>query len=270
MSGYNDSSRVFTHPHRFRYWLTVVLDVLIALMSIGGWLYMFLGSGVSGILSGAGLRSLRYYTVLSNLFAGLVSLWCLPEDLHRALSTGAVYERAARSAAIPGDTSAALIESGALGGVLSASRSGRPAARRKPALRIIASATVTVTLAVVLGFLGPIFGYSSLFAGANLYLHLLSPLAAILNCIVSRAGSRTYRRAALYAMIPTFLYAAFYLANILLNGVGEWPDTNDWYGFTMFGWGFVPVIFGAIVGATGLFALLLYMLGGGRLSRDRI
>ena len=40
---------------------------------------------------------------------------------------------------------------------------------------------------------------------------------------------------ALIAVIPMIVYGTFYLGNILLNGRGEWPDTNDWYGFAMWG-----------------------------------
>ncbi len=267
MTNKTDSSQVFAPQNRIRPWLAVILDILIALMSIGARLAMFIGADRVGSFSSAGIGSLRYYTVLSNLFVGLVSLYCLPEDLHRARSTGAVYERAARSAAIPEDTATALIESGALGGVISTYGAPHPALRRRPALRIIASSTVMVTLAVVLCFLGPIFGYPYMFMGSNLYLHLLAPLAAMLNCWITRAGSRVRPRVALFAMIPTLLYGIFYVGNILLNGVGQGMGTNDWYGFTMFGWDFVPVIFAVIVAVTGFFALLLFRLGGGRMRR---
>ena len=263
MTSRSNSSRAFAHPHRFRAWLTVALDVLIAAMSIGAWLYMFLGPGAMGLLSGAGFVSLRYYTILSNLFVGLASLYCLTEDLRVALNTGEVHGRAARSAAIPGaeDTSAVLIESGALGGVLTAYGRPSPGARRRPALRIIASATVMVTLTVVLTFLGPTKGYAPLFAGPSLFLHLVVPLVALVNCIVSRAGRRVRCGVALLAMIPTVLYGAYYIGNILINGIGEGPATNDWYGFTIFGWKFVPVVYVAAILLTGLFGLILFLLG---------
>ena len=56
------------------------------------------------------------------------------------------------------------------------------------------------------------------------------------------------------ALIPSILYAVYYVVNMVLNGVGEWPDTNDWYGFL--NWG-IP---GAIGIAAGIFAVT-YVIG---------
>lgn len=47
--------------------------------------------------------------------------------------------------------------------------------------------------------------------------------------------------------LPALVYGAFYLANVLINGIGKWPDTNDWYGFLNWGYPVGIVIFAAIV-----------------------
>lgn len=36
--------------------------------------------------------------------------------------------------------------------------------------------------------------------------------------------------------MPMFIYGLFYVGNIFINGVGSWPNINDWYGF--FTWGY--------------------------------
>jgi len=46
---------------------------------------------------------------------------------------------------------------------------------------------------------------------------------------------------------PALVYGACYLANILINGRGEWPNSNDWYGFMNWGFGVSIVIFAVIV-----------------------
>ena len=37
-------------------------------------------------------------------------------------------------------------------------------------------------------------------------------------------------------IIPPLMYGIGYLINNLVNGMGEWPETNDWYFF--FHWGY--------------------------------
>ncbi|MBQ3865467.1 MAG: hypothetical protein II776_01095, partial [Clostridia bacterium] len=53
--------------------LTILLEIAIAAAAIFSWLWI-LASGDKEAFSAAGLHSLRYYTVLSNLFAGASSL----------------------------------------------------------------------------------------------------------------------------------------------------------------------------------------------------
>jgi hypothetical protein len=65
---------------------------------------------------------------------------------------------------------------------------------------------------------------------------------------------------ALIAVIPMIVYGTFYLGNILLNGRGEWPDTNDWYGFAMWGIPASFLVFVIIAAATWVFALILWKL----------
>ena len=49
------------------------------------------------------------------------------------------------------------------------------------------------------------------------------------------------------AAIPSLIYGNFYLANCLINGVGEWPETNDWYGFLNWGYPVGIAIFAGVV-----------------------
>ncbi|MBP5745611.1 MAG: hypothetical protein J6W58_04845, partial [Lachnospiraceae bacterium] len=64
----------------------------------------------------------------------------------------------------------------------------------------------------------------------------------------------------LFAMIPSFLYGTFYLLNNLINGVGQWPDGNDWYGFLNWGLPVGIVIYISVILVTWLIACLLRAL----------
>ena len=198
-----------------------VWNLLIAVVIFWAWGSMAFHVGSDGLLTAPGLGSLKYFTVLSNLLQGAVSLaWA--GHLLRTLRGGA--DRVARPLRL---------------------------------LRYAGVVSVTLTFATVLFFLGPVFGYASMFAGVSFWLHLVAPVAAIGDfCLLDR--EETYvPREALAAMIPMLIYAVGYVANLLINGVGEWPNTNDWYGFARGGVPGAAVSFAVIAAGTWGIALLL-------------
>ena len=113
-------------------------------------------------------------------------------------------------------------------------------------LKFVATVAVSITFLVVMTFLGPLYGYPFMFEGANLWLHLLVPVGAILEQIFLSKGTFD-RKDMLFAALPDLFYGTGYLGNILMNGVGEWPDTNDWYSFMMWGYPGAAVIYGGLV-----------------------
>lgn len=113
-------------------------------------------------------------------------------------------------------------------------------------LKFVSTVAVSITFLVVMTFLGPLYGYPFLFEGANLWLHLIVPVGAILEQIFLSDGSFG-RKDILLSAAPVLIYGAGYLANILLNGVGEWPDTNDWYSFMMWGYPGAATIYGGLI-----------------------
>ena len=60
---------------------------------------------------------------------------------------------------------------------------------------------------------------------------------------------------------PPFLYGTGYAVNIAVNGIGKWPDTNDWYLFFHWGTGVGIGIYAAILALTWGIALALRGLG---------
>lgn len=123
-------------------------------------------------------------------------------------------------------------------------------------LRLMTAAAVAVTFSVVAFMFGPLYGYSNMYNDANLEFHLIVPVIAIIDICI--ADLRLPFRANLLSGIAELLYGTGYLLNILINGKGEWPDTNDFYGFMNWGFGVSMIIFAAIVAFGIGFSSLLW------------
>ncbi|MBR3153915.1 MAG: hypothetical protein IKF10_02810 [Lachnospiraceae bacterium] len=201
----------------------LVLEFLIILTTIGSWVRMFKKGG-GRVLSQRGLESLKYYTCLSNIFAGLISgltIVCL-------LVTG-------MQVSLP--MWVAL-------------------------LKYSAAVSVCLTFCVVMVFLGPRMGYKLLFAEEQLFLHAVGPLLAVFSFLSSPFIPQMKSSATFIAVIPTLLYGIVYAANILKNGIGEGEKTNDWYGFAVGGVKSIPIVFAIIMTVTWGMAVGMLALRG--------
>jgi hypothetical protein len=198
-------------------------EILTAAATIGSWIHMF-RSGGEKLLSKRGLSSLKYYTTLSNLFAGGVSLTLL---------------------------------------LFSLLRGGRgPVPALLSLLKYSSAVSVALTFLVVLVFLGPRMGYGLLFGGDQLFLHAVGPLLAILTFAVSPLLAPLSLKDTFLSLLPTLLYALAYAGNLLKNGLGEGEKTNDWYGFAIGGLTSIPVVIPVILAVTWCLALALLRLRG--------
>ncbi|MBQ6095738.1 MAG: hypothetical protein IJL09_10080 [Lachnospiraceae bacterium] len=180
----------------------IVLNILMVACLVAGLVIMVMHNGTEQeLVASNGLENLKFYTVLSNIFCGVIA---------------AVF----------------LLLRGKTPGWLMT-------------LKLAAAASVAVTFLVVAGFLGPLYGYRYMYLGSNFFFHLTLPLLGMIEfCLLEKTIS--FQKTFL-ASIPTVLYGCVYLGNILINGTGEWPGTNDWYGFYLWGLGVALVIFAAIV-----------------------
>ena len=142
---------------------------------------------------------------------------------------------------------------------LISTRKNGMASARAELLKYIAAAAVGLTCVTVLVFLGPLYGYPAMFAGGSLYMHLLTPLAAIAEIIFLSDVTYTRRDNRLVVLSP-LIYGALYLGNNLINGTGEWPDTNDWYLFLTWGYPVGIFIFAVICAVTWLLGLAMRKL----------
>ena len=180
----------------------VVFNVIIFVIVLYCWFRMVFGYTNSEFMA-RGLSSLKYFTILSNLFEALACLiW--------------IYNRNEK-------------------------------------IKYIAAVSVTLTMMVTLLYLGPIFGYGMMFAGINFWLHLFVPLLSLLEVLLWNNEKFT-KKDNLLACLPLIIYGLFYLGNNLINGKGNWPFTNDWYGFLMWGYPVGIIIFILLI-------LFVYFIG---------
>lgn len=146
--------------------------------------------------------------------------------------------------------------------------------RKLPAvIKLMAASAAGLTFFIVAAFLAPMYPDLNLYQNSNLWFHLILPLTAMAEFILLETDGRIPFRHTLFSALPALFYGLFYLVNILVNGKGEWPDTNDWYGFLNWGWGVGIVIFAAIVLMDFVMSVILRALNGllnkgSRRSRD--
>ena len=197
--------------------LRKLVNIFLVIAVAGSWISIFVSA--SGTLMQNGINSLKYFTVLSNLFEGAASIVWL----------------------------------------VSSSKNGGRASLLAERLKYIAAAAVGLTCAVVLTFLGPLYGYPAMFAGGSLFMHLLTPLIAIAE-IIFLSDVELTREDNRLVMLSPIIYGVFYLGNNLINGIGEWPDTNDWYLFLAWGYPVGILIFAVICVVTWLLGLMMRKL----------
>ena len=111
--------------------------------------------------------------------------------------------------------------------------------------KLMAVSAVGITFLMVAAFLAPTYPKLNLYAGRNLWFHLIIPLIAIPEFIVLETEEKIPFKYTFISASVTLVYGLGYLINILINGVGQWPDTNDWYGFLNWGYGVGTLIFAA-------------------------
>lgn len=115
-----------------------------------------------------------------------------------------------------------------------------PAAPWSWLLKYVGTAAVAVTMLTVLLFLGPSLGsYRELLTGADFYMHLVTPLLALLSfCLLERRGMAL--PLALTGLIPVILYAVLYAYKILL--APKERAWEDFYGFNKSGKWYLSVL----------------------------
>lgn len=123
-------------------------------------------------------------------------------------------------------------------------------------LKYVAAASVMLTFVTVMVFLGPIYGYRAILEEYNFIFHVVVPVLAFAEMVFLSDREFTRKDNDL-AVIPPIIYGIGYLLNVFINGIGEWPDTNDWYQFLRWGYPVGVLIFVCICAVTWLLALIM-------------
>ena len=198
--------------------ILIIDTVIVICVAYGTWLMLTRGGDGTGLIS-SGLENLKYYTVLSNLFCGIVALAELVAYISRKSKFNFTM------------------------------------------LKFMAATVTGLTAVIIAAFLQPAYPDLNMYQGSNLWFHLIVPVIAVAECVFTSdvASMLTFGRTML-TMIPSAVYGLFYALNILIRGVGTWPDTNDWYGFLNWGWPVGIIIFLVIIIVTWLVSLALWLM----------
>jgi hypothetical protein len=122
-------------------------------------------------------------------------------------------------------------------------------------LKFAGTAAVMVTMMTVLLFLGPTFGYINMFIGSDLFMHLLTPLTALVSlCVFERRGISL--PCSFVGLLPVVLYAPLYGYKVLYAPKDRRWD--DFYGFNRDGKWPLKVVFMLLL--TVLICVALYFL----------
>lgn len=200
--------------------LRLAANLFIAAGTLFAFYLMYFRSG--GLLQAKGIAAFKYFTVQSNAFGGIMAVvWLI------------------------------LAASGRDG-----RQEGKEIPRAVTVLKFTAAVCLGLTFVTVMVFLGPLYGYIAMLRNANLFFHLLIPLAAMAEFALLNERDVSVRHC-FVAMLPMLAYALGYLTYNLIMGRGENPFQYDWYGFLLWGWGVGVVIFAVIGFLTfGIAALL--------------
>ena len=173
-----------------------------------------------------GIRLLKFFTVQSNVLAGITSLVYI------------IY-------------------------LLRENKTQKPIPKAVYILRYIATIDLVVTFLVVALLLGFIVdeGYFSLYVNANFFFHFAIPVLNLISFIVFEKPQKLNFKDTFIGITHIILYSIFYITVVLLNyHDGAVPLEHDWYGFAQLGPGIAFVCFVVILGVGYLIAYLLYKL----------
>ena len=181
----------------------MILNAAIAVLMLYVWLRLvFNWDKSTKVLVDRGLRSIKYFTVQSNLFSGGVSVACVIAYL-------------------------------ALGPVLPT---------WLLTLKLVATTAVMLTFIAVIAILVPTYDVKFLYMGSNFWMHLVLPLLAAIDCCFLQPVGALPWQATLLSVIPTALYGVEYLRNLIVRGAKENGVVYDFYHFLRWGKNKVPVV----------------------------
>ena len=179
--------------------IITILTILASVMMFTGFMFM---SGYDPILESTKIGMFRFFTVDSNVFMGIIALLFAIEEIK--ILNGKINQ----------------------------------VSTKMYILKLMATTSVGLTFITVFGYLGPIAkgGIPSMLMNSNLFFHLLIPVISIINFIVFERTDKLEFKYSFLGVIPTFIYAIYYISNILIHlEEGKVSPIYDWYWFVQGG-----------------------------------
>ena len=199
--------------------LTILVNILVVVLEIKG-LYGIIAGHEKGKLLQHGIRALKYFTVLSNLFAMFTALTNI--------------------------------------GFLIVNGTETKLPMWLSEVNLMAAVGVMLTFMTVMLYLGRLYGYMEMLKGPNFELHLSGPLCMAVCFLFFMNLPQMTISSTVPALLPVILYGIWYISNLLINGINPGKHTNDFYGFARGGMKMMPLVFAVMLLATWLIALGLW------------
>lgn len=182
--------------------ISMVFNLIIFILVVIASIMMFTGFRFMGddiVLESTKLGMFRFFTVDSNMFAGIISLIYF------------IYEIKILKGKIKTIPSNLYI------------------------LKFMATTAVMLTFITVICYLGPISkgGIISMLKNSNLFFHLIVPVLCLISFTIFE---KTDKPKIIYGVIPTLLYEIFYITNLIIHAEnGKVSPLYDWYWFAQGG-----------------------------------
>ncbi len=211
--------------------ISIILNLLIFMLVVLASVIMFTGfkfmTDIGPKLQTNSFGMLKFFTVDSNIFVGVISLLFAMEEIR--LLRGKIK-----------DISPLMYK-----------------------LKFMATTSVTLTFFVVFAYLGPISkgGVKTLLVNSNLFLHLIIPVLSIIAFTIFDKEEEFKFRNTLYSIIPTVIYGIYYLINILIHmDSGKVSPLYDWYYFVYHGVWTAVIVIPLMLFITYILGLILWHL----------
>lgn len=180
--------------------ISIVLNILTIGAVIGSFVYSFFLTGEEALMA-KGFKSLKFYTVLSNL---LLAILTVPLLVHEIMGLKDENKSVPLYATI---------------------------------LKFLGVAGTTITFLTVVCFLSPMEvinggSYFTMFIGSNFIYHLVAPLLALISFTIFESNSHLKFKETPFGLISVVAYAIFYILNLKFHFMTNGKDNvYDWYGF---------------------------------------
>lgn len=210
--------------------ISMVINILIFIMTVLASVIMFTGfKFMKGdpILETTKLEMLKFFTVDSNMFMGIIALIFGIKEFQ--ILKGKKTE----------------------------------ITRKMYILKLMATVGVVLTFATVFAYLGPISpgGIPSMLLNSNLFFHFLIPVVSMLNFVIFERSNKIKFRYTIMGVIPMFIYAIFYLSNVLVHmDNGKVAPVYDWYWFVQGGVWQLFIVLPLMIIVTYIISLILWRL----------